>query len=500
MADEIKIEVSGDYRVIFLDSKFNPVDENKAVIAKIVNQGRVIFAELTEDDVTQNAFEGHRGRPGKRGGSLPRSAGTGTTTADMDEVESFIQGKIDSADRMNEKHPGIIGDDWIDKLNGAKKTYRKYVEKYGDEYPIVLIKEQPEVERRPWYGAIIAPSSKHSGEWQATYFDQRGFSGDFQTKTEGGAFWDVYSQGMTKPAPELLEEVSQTDIFQAGNMFTMLPQEERDNTSIEEILAKIRGNMDMARQMVTNRLIEVGFYQNAFPGHRGRPGKRGGSLPRSAGTGPTPQDEERLLRPDDVKSIARQMGYPENKIVPLQVPGETFVVGGVEFKKGGSYYEETREIVLYAGVLKDENLTREVMAHEIQHDRFVNFAKKLEEENAIISASIRSENKDEWLIRMDGSLSEGVDAADFPAYQISRKYLQGDEMNRLIKADGVTAYSSAYWNQYGTEGGDLYQAVDETLAEIARLQIRTKGDVSKIDPAWIGLFRSINKIYARKED
>lgn len=28
---------------------------------------------------------------------------------------------------------------------------------------------------------------------------------------------------------------------------------------------------------------------NAFPGHRGRPGQRGGSLPRSAGTGPTPK-------------------------------------------------------------------------------------------------------------------------------------------------------------------------------------------------------------------
>lgn len=39
--------------------------------------GNVIFAVASRSK--QNAFEGHRGRPGQRGGSLPRSAGTGPT-------------------------------------------------------------------------------------------------------------------------------------------------------------------------------------------------------------------------------------------------------------------------------------------------------------------------------------------------------------------------------------------------------------------------------------
>lgn len=287
--------------IIYIDADWNIVqDPSLAAMVKVVSDdGSIKFGirRMSQDPLisainklTANTFEGHAGRPGERGGSLPRGAISGMVLED--DVTAFLQDKIDNAHRMNEKHPGIIESRWFDKLNRAMDTYRKYNETYGPDMPIVLIKDQPEVERRPWYGAVIAPSAKYPGEWQATYFDQDGFSGDITEKTRGAAYWEIFYQGINRPDPDLLESASDTDRFTAGVMFTMLPQEERDKTSIAEIMAGLKHN---DRMVITNQLIGMGFpkkqkgpwrlyidrlFRNAFEGHRGRPGEVGGSTAR----------------------------------------------------------------------------------------------------------------------------------------------------------------------------------------------------------------------------
>lgn len=70
---------------IFLDEYWNPVEADSAVMVKVIeDDGRVRFGIRKREEagplmsalnkLFPNSFEGHRGRPGQRGGSLPRDA------------------------------------------------------------------------------------------------------------------------------------------------------------------------------------------------------------------------------------------------------------------------------------------------------------------------------------------------------------------------------------------------------------------------------------------
>jgi hypothetical protein len=66
-------------KMIYMDKNWEVVeDPRQATLVKVIrDNGDIEFG--VREEVKSNAFEGHRGRPGERGGSLPRSAGTGPT-------------------------------------------------------------------------------------------------------------------------------------------------------------------------------------------------------------------------------------------------------------------------------------------------------------------------------------------------------------------------------------------------------------------------------------
>lgn len=275
--------------------------------------------------------------------------GKGAATAVQDEeVLSFLQDKIDSAERMNKKHPGMIEQRWLDKLHAAQEVYKAYVEKYGEDYPIVLIKDQPEVERRPWYGVIIAPSSKESGEWQATTFDQQGFSGDFSEKSKGAVYWEVFNQGMRRPDPELLESVSKTDLFQAGNKWSMLPDKEKWETSIQEVLKGMTAGASLGEYY--DHLLELLQFDEAKHPRDPKGSKTGGHF---KGKGATAQDDhppspdmedwpgyEHVIGPVyRIEDNAQWIADSKNNLVMVAISGnhkgEILVSEGTEIGHGG---------------------------------------------------------------------------------------------------------------------------------------------------------------------
>lgn len=84
--------------------------------------------------------------------------------------------------------------------------------KYGEATPLVLVKQQPEVAKRPWYGAVIHPSTK-GGAFQVTHFDLDGFSSDFSVKSIREGVDELVPQGFRLSDPNVLEDIVSTDRF-----------------------------------------------------------------------------------------------------------------------------------------------------------------------------------------------------------------------------------------------------------------------------------------------
>jgi hypothetical protein len=79
--------------------------------------------------------------------------------------------------------------------------------------PVEFIRQEPNSIR----GAIVTPSAKKNGWWQTTYYDQDGFSGDTQHKTEAEATKDALDSGFKDLKPGLLDRLVTTKRFQDGN-------------------------------------------------------------------------------------------------------------------------------------------------------------------------------------------------------------------------------------------------------------------------------------------
>lgn len=84
--------------------------------------------------------------------------------------------------------------------------------KYGESIPIVLIKQQPEVSRRPWYGAVIHPSTK-GRKFQVTHFDLDGFSSDYSVESIRDGISELVIQGFKLSNPKLLDDISSSERF-----------------------------------------------------------------------------------------------------------------------------------------------------------------------------------------------------------------------------------------------------------------------------------------------
>jgi hypothetical protein len=94
-----------------------------------------------------------------------------------------------------------------------------YRQKYGTDQTMIFYKDHGDGE---WSGYAVTPSAKEPGKWQATKFDENGFSSDLARPTVEHAVGEVLAQGYNTPLePGFLDQVGLEDKFGEGNAKTM---------------------------------------------------------------------------------------------------------------------------------------------------------------------------------------------------------------------------------------------------------------------------------------
>lgn len=262
-------------------------------------------------------------------------------------------------------------------------------------------------------------------------------------------------------------------------------------------------------------------------GHAGRPGKEGGSAPggSSSKEGPLPVIDESTgegemtfeeimewlnkstkkrsnstfepISPDSphyervmkvVNGTATRMKFPTDRILVTEEKGYGFNLDGENYYAAGDYDPTNDRIRLFdVGNATNEEL-RGYLTHEIAHHRYKiykdAYTYQMKEITRIADQEPDWKN---WPIRADGELRPGNERT-FWAYGIHQKYFSGKRWEALKKADGVSSYSTEYWEQAVKTGRaeDYDMAVNETLAEIARIGTSPK-------PEWSTLYKEIRR-------
>lgn len=177
---------------------------------------------------------------------------------------------------------------------------------------------------------------------------------------------------------------------------------------------------------------------------------------------PSPVTEER------VRALAEKLDYPTDKVVVSQV-AEKFELNGRTAEEAAHADSSTGIVTVVARDQTDRQLAG-VMAHEIEHQKF-----------------------ESW--RHDNAANDL-------------------DIEKLAVSDGITPYSREYWDAFfndmvsmGIRGalgtGKFVTAVNETLAEMARLNMNTTGAVHsipahvQIEPEWRRLYDAVEANWQR---
>lgn len=205
-----------------------------------------------------------------------------------------------------------------------------------------------------------------------------------------------------------------------------------------------------------------------------------------------------------VQAIAKQLGYDPAKMKHAG-EGYKFTVGNKQMRAGADFNPTTGMIKVYDGALRhSDDVLRGMLAHEVQHAKFDAVMKAASEQFATIGKKVRNLTRKNWPIHADGTLVDKYKDL-YKAYDLRNNFIEKN-IDLLRKTDGCTSYSRAYWEALeaelslgkGVTDAKLTRAIDETLAEIARM--RTPGS-----PAWAGdhapariwrdLYESVTDLY-----
>ena len=241
--------------------------------------------------------------------------------------------------------------------------------------------------------------------------------------------------------------------------------------------------------------------------HSGRPGFVGGSS--KGGGGSAVQDDlDRLSTPQQVdhrkrvEDVVKKLGFPLDRVVSTEDEGYLFNVGDQQFRAGGDYDPKTGRINIYNIDEKSDMTMEGILSHEIMHDKWRIFRTEYQRQFIEVERSVRAtDDVSKWLMRADGSLRNPADSERLWAYDMNEKFLTGDFRNTLGELDGITPYSDAYWKKALETGSgyDFELAVNETLAEIARLESNLSGtgigvdEMQSVDPVWKSFYKKVKR-------
>jgi hypothetical protein len=201
-----------------------------------------------------------------------------------------------------------------------------------------------------------------------------------------------------------------------------------------------------------------------------------------------------------VTYTAIKLGYDAAKVFTstdtyrFKLNGKDYKAAGAAYTTGGAMYKDPSnghkyqkgDVVLYAGgfLHPDSSSIPEVVAHEIQHQKFQFALDTRADEKAEIEKEmdrVEAAGKDPWRsgpLNAQGFVRESY-SGRWPTYEALEPLLFSTD--KLAKHDGVSDYSRNWWKAYHEGTGTAQQAIHETMAEMAANETMTKGEKRFID-------------------
>jgi hypothetical protein len=228
----------------------------------------------------------------------------------------------------------------------------------------------------------------------------------------------------------------------------------------------------------------MAYDPNEIRDERGRWGAggaedRGGpTTPAQSGARPTPE----YIR-ERADAIAKEMKF-DPKRIDISDESKTFVLNGVTMHYAGSAdITPNGRVTIYTNHVTAASVDG-VLAHEIEHMKFQSVLDRYTAESTAVGKepgpAPDPESKYYWsrnggpdaVMAPDGRL-RGDYAAKYPVYSAMQEALYTKNMSEFGKTDGVSPYSFDWWKAYQANGATAYQAIHETLAEMARAKQET---------------------------
>jgi predicted SprT family Zn-dependent metalloprotease len=215
-----------------------------------------------------------------------------------------------------------------------------------------------------------------------------------------------------------------------------------------------------------------------------------------------------------VEALTKEFGYTGE----VELTDETYHVSlmGQEFNAAGSAsFNESGHIKIYVrewGAIGDD-YARTVVAHEIGHMEFTAATAEMGEEGDRIQESVAPEYRDaireaeakgiegdarfeyaqeHAIMRADGTLT-ARGRREFPLHAQQEALGKAGDIDALAEEDGVTPYSTRWWNAYKAREATTEQALHETFAEIRALERAGKRVEDVAKPSWVAYYKLMVK-------
>lgn len=213
-------------------------------------------------------------------------------------------------------------------------------------------------------------------------------------------------------------------------------------------------------------------------------GGGGGGGSETTGTTAAPAASiPRLTRPalqTHIDSVAFFTGYDANNIA-ISTESLPFMLNGQEYMAAGVFTRGTSgvpPIKMFINELRADLPVDGIIHHEVMHAKFENAFDQYVAESMAVESEDRPAGTPasrDPVMAADGSLKPPYDAK-YPAYTAMHEaFYRHDPFTTgaFSDADGVSDYSYEYWKQWrdnGKRSADFNSAVNETLAEMARIR------------------------------
>lgn len=229
---------------------------------------------------------------------------------------------------------------------------------------------------------------------------------------------------------------------------------------------------------------------------------------------PEPKD---VLTTEQVRAradaIAKQMGF-DPKRIEISDEKPTFELNGKQYNTGGIAETQKPEgegkIVLYRMNLNAYALDGTIV-HEIEHMKFQTALNRYSAENKAVSLdpgpAPDPDHKYYWrrnggqdaVMAPSGSLRDDY-VTKYPIYTAMHEAFYKYGAEAFAKTDGVSEYSYDWWKAWVDGKTGSYQAVHETLAEMARIKRATGKFPDHMGPRVIEYRAKMNRDLINKPD